>query len=182
MIFGLSEPIFLMIVIAAIVVLIKLLPFLAKRGNNLDYSNWNVKNSVAYFHYLGRGGSGFSGKKQSKPMIDHGNHRVTLFLEGLPMPITDVNLNPDDPEKDYKIIEDHNLISGTRIDVYLRKDANSIRYDWSNIAVTDMVSYQDRMREVFENKILSDNMKQKEIQETMKGERSSIDSLLGNER
>ena len=167
---GLTEPVFLVVVVAAIIAVIKLLPLFTFKKNNLDYNNFNIKYSNAFFHYYGRGGNGFQNKKQSKALVDHGNYKATFFLEGIPNPITDVNINPDDPEKDYRILPTNDLLAGTRVDILLRKDANGIRYDWANVAVEDMISYQNRLKEDVKSKIVSEKIEDRALEEIMKGE------------
>ena len=170
MIFGLSEPLILMLVIIAVVAIIKLIPFLQQKASELDYNNFPIKYSNGFNHYLGKGGSGFQGRKMSKAPVDHGNYRATLYLEGLPKPICDANINPDDPDKDYKILETTDLLAGTRVDVFWKIDANGIHHDWANMSVEDMASYKERIAQDIESGILTKKMRDKEIEESLKND------------
>lgn len=168
MIFGVSEPVVIGLILFATVVIVYAIPYLQKKKSFLDYNNFNYKNSNAFFHYAGTTGPGYDNIKLSAAPTVHNNGHATIPLEGLPNPLVDVILDESDPNCNVDIKRTADAIFGVRIDVLCNVDANSCKHDWNNVYVRNWGHYRSRFIEAAKNEVLRNGLQNKELLDEMK--------------
>lgn len=171
MIFGLTEPVFVGILMLATVVALVILPEVLKKKNKIDYTYSGYKDSISFWHYAGVGGfPSYSNIKLSKDPQKHMNNRHTVWLEGIENPFTDVNMNEADRDRDVKVKVTADAAFGRRVDVYCRIDASGCRQEWDDVLVHRFDDYVDSMKEFARRRIVSDSLFEKEVEEAIKGD------------
>jgi len=176
-IMGVSEPVIIAGIVALIVFMLKVLPTLRKKKSLIDYDNFNMKESNAFWTYAGTGPApSYTGIQLDKSPVIHSNGRATVWLEGIPNPLQDVAINEMDKDCDVMIKRTADALFGVRIDVLSRIDANGCRHEWDNVYVQNWQTYRDRFMDAAKHEIASKALGDKELLDELKG---SIPSLKG---
>ena len=169
-IFGISEPILIALIVLAMIFILKVLPEIQKKKSLIDYNNFNVKESNAYWTYAGSGNApAYTNIGLDKAPVIHSNGRATVWLEGIPNPLQDVAINEFDEECDCVIKRTADALFGVRVDVLCRIDANGCRHDWDNVWVQNWQSYRNRFMEAAKNEVASKGLKDRELLDELKG-------------
>jgi hypothetical protein len=169
MIFGYSEPVVVAIILFAAVVIVYALPYMQKKKSLLDYSNYNVKDSNAYWHYAGTGPApGYMNVKLAKNPITHNNGHATVHLEGLPNPLIDVVIDENDKNCNCVIKRTADALFGIRIDILCNIDGNSCKHEWDNVYVQNWLQYRNKMMDAAKSEVLRSGLQSKELIDELK--------------
>jgi hypothetical protein len=166
-VFGVSEPVVIGI-LALIAIIIYVASMMFRRRLTTDYSNFDIRHSVAYFHFAGVVGPGYANLQLKEPPIIHGNGKATLHLETLPRAFNDVCIDKLSKECNYKIKDTAENLFGTRVDIYLNIDANGNKQQWDNVLVQNWDMYVDRFSKSAKSKVLMDRLLEKEFDDEIK--------------
>jgi len=172
-IFGYSEPVVIGVLLFLVVVIVYGLPYLQRKKNVLDYSNYDFKHSNAYFHFAGSSGPGYENVKLSADPITHNNGHATIPLETLPNPLVDVILDENDSDCNVVIKRTTDAIFGKRIDILCNVDANSCKHAWNNIYVQNWGHYRDKFMDAARNEVVRNSLHNKELLDEMKDSASA---------
>ena len=187
-VFGVSEPVIIAGIVCVIVFIKYGLPILIKKKTTIDYNNFDFKNTVAFHHFGGTFGPGYSNLQLKEAPTVHGDSKATMWLEGLPRPFTDLNINPLSKKYNFKIKNTADAIFGTRIDVYWNVDANGNKTQWDNVLVQNWNIYSDELQKSAKEKVLINSLMEKEFTNEVtkkmknKSEKEYINTLISNNK
>jgi hypothetical protein len=168
-IFGINEPVLVAILVLFIVLIVYVMPIIIRKKSFTDYSNFEVKNSNAFWHFAGVTGPSYNNVKLGSAPTVHADGRATIPLENLPNPLVDVNMNPMDDDCNVKVKLSSDLFFGTRVDVLCNIDANGHKREWDNVFVDKWDRYISAFKDAAKRKVLQDSLESKELVEELKG-------------
>jgi hypothetical protein len=178
MIFGVSEPVIIAVVLLIVIIVLYVIPEINKRRNVLDYSNFRVKDSNAYWHYAGSGPApSYMNLQIQKAPIVHNNGRATVYLEGLPNPLVDVVIDENNENCNCVIKRTADALFGVRIDVLCNVDANSCKHSWDNVYVQNWDQYTKTFIDAAKQEVVRNTLDNKELLDEIRN--TSQDTTTG---
>jgi hypothetical protein len=173
--FGVSEPVLVAALVVIVVFFIYVLPMITRNKSSIDYKNFDHKNSVAFHHFGGVGGPGYMNVKLREEPTTHPNGKATIWLEGLPKPFTNVNINHLSEDCNCKVKLTADAIFGTRIDVFWNIDANSCLQQWDNMLIQNWSGYVNRLKKNAKTQVLMQQLAEKEFNDEIKNLAQDVD-------
>lgn len=167
---GVSDPVIVAILVTIGIFMVYVFPKLLAKKSLINYNNFDVRNTNAFYHFAGISGPGYHNLQIKERPTYYANGRYSIQLEGLPKPLNDVNLNPFDGDCNVKIKLAANTFFGERIDVLCNIDANGHKSPWDSVYVENWDRYVDRLKDSSKHKILKEVLENKELADEIKGQ------------
>ncbi len=169
MIFGLDGPVIVAIICGVLIILAYIIPKLKLKHSIVNYDNYDINNSNAFWGYCGLGGPGYMGLKITAKPITHANGNSSVPLEGLPNPLPNVNTNLLDPNCNIMVKHNNDLFFGVRVEVLCNIDANGCVHPWDNVLAGHWDQYVASLAASTKRKAIEETLQNKEIIDEMKG-------------